>query len=230
MTPMSRPNRHPSPSDPPLRLADIREALSSTLLADASLLTAVANPNGSGRVAAVAAVLREPPSGVEVLFIRRATHHGDPWSGHMAWPGGKREPGDEDLLACAVRETREEIGLDLAACAEPIGTLRAWRHEGRAAGRLRGVFPFVFALQQAVDLTPGDEVQEAVWIPLSYFTNWSRRAPWSWAARWLPRVPPAYRYQGRLIWGLTQWMLADLLQRLDGLLDPTPVPPAGRAR
>lgn len=170
-------------------------------------------------MAAVAAILRLRGGEVELLFIRRAKRRGDPWSGHMAWPGGKREPGDASLVACAVRETREEIGLDLEFNAELIGTLRGWRHEGGAPGRLRAVFPFVFALhtagaQQAVAIQARpDEVQEAIWIPLSYFTTWRSRVPWKWAARWLPRVPPAYRYRGHLVWGLTQWMLADLLRR-----------------
>src|SRR5512147_1099599 len=78
-----------------------------------------------GRVAAVAAVLRQGTDGVELLFIRRAKRRGDPWSGHMAWPGGKREAGDAGLVACAVRETREEVGLDLQAHGELIGSLRA---------------------------------------------------------------------------------------------------------
>jgi 8-oxo-dGTP pyrophosphatase MutT (NUDIX family) len=194
------------------RLADVRSALRDTLPRHAY--------DGDGRVAAVAAVLRERDGRAELLFIRRATRRGDPWSGHMAWPGGKREPGDGDLLACAVRETREEIGLDLAGAADVIGTLRGWRNDGRSPGRLQGVFPYVFALRPSATaasapfLLDPAEVQEAVWVPLSYFTAWRCRRPWAFLARWLPAVPPAYRYEGRLIWGLTQWMLADLIERV----------------
>jgi 8-oxo-dGTP pyrophosphatase MutT (NUDIX family) len=200
---------------PSLCLADVRAALRDTLPSTGN--------HCDGRAAAVAAVLRECDGQVELLFIRRASRRGDPWSGHMAWPGGKREPCDTSLLACAIRETREEIGLDLAATADLIGTVRAWRHKGsgpRPRG-LQGVFPYVFALRP--DVAPGvgaatpptrDEVQEVVWIPLAYFSAWRSRRPWAWLARWLPLVPPAYRYEGRLVWGLTQWMLADLLTRL----------------
>lgn len=174
-------------------------------------------------MAAVAAILRERAGELELLFIRRAKRRGDPWSGHMAWPGGKREAGDSTLLACAVRETREEIGLDLERDAEWVGTVRGWRHEGAAPRRLHAIFPFVFVLpgdgsdggRPPMLRRQGDEVQEIVWIPLSYFTTWRSRAPWKWVARWLPRVPPAFRYEGRLVWGLTQWMLTDLLGRLD---------------
>lgn len=49
----------------------------------------------------------------EVLFIKRATRKGDRWTGHIALPGGKRDPEDEDDLSTAIRETSEEIGLDM---------------------------------------------------------------------------------------------------------------------
>lgn len=62
--------------------------------------------------AAVAMILREVPDDLEILFIERATDARDPWSGHLAFPGGKVEPGEQARQA-AERETQEEIGLDL---------------------------------------------------------------------------------------------------------------------
>lgn len=62
--------------------------------------------------AAVAMILREVPDDLEILFIERATDVRDPWSGHLAFPGGKVEPGEQARQA-AERETQEEIGLDL---------------------------------------------------------------------------------------------------------------------
>ena len=66
---------------------------------------------------AVALVLAPGSMGLEALFIRRAERADDPWSGHIALPGGRREPGDADRLATAVRETREEVGVTLPASA-----------------------------------------------------------------------------------------------------------------
>src|SRR3989442_10873051 len=60
--------------------------------------------------------------GLEALFIRRAQRADDPWSGQVALPGGRRDAGDADLFATAVRETREETGIDLAG-AERLGRL-----------------------------------------------------------------------------------------------------------
>jgi len=191
--------RHPT-------LDEIRAALRGKLDA--------AEEGPEGPAAAVAAVLREGAGGVELLFIRRAKRRGDPWSGHMAWPGGRREPSDETMVACAVRETREELGLDLDRDAELIGSLRPLRFSSSRFTRLRAVFAYVFALNGAPVLRPGDEVQEAVWIPLAYFGAWSSRRPWVWLAKWLPPVPPAFRFEGRVIWGLTQSMLGDLLARI----------------
>jgi 8-oxo-dGTP pyrophosphatase MutT (NUDIX family) len=82
--------------------------------------------------AAVAVVLRDADDGPEVLLIERARHPEDPWSGHMAFPGGRVDPADSDTRAAAERETLEEVGLPLAG-AELLGRLDDL--EGRNAGR-----------------------------------------------------------------------------------------------
>ena len=65
----------------------------------------------TGLIRELAAILREGPESAEVLFIRRSEQPGDPWSGHMAFPGGRQAPTDRELLDTARRETLEEIGL-----------------------------------------------------------------------------------------------------------------------
>src|ERR1700680_3050243 len=73
--------------------------------------------------AAVALVLRQGARGLEILLIKRAEHMDDPWSGHVALPGGREEPADASLQETAVRETLEETGIDLARDGEVLGAL-----------------------------------------------------------------------------------------------------------
>src|SRR6186713_2279177 len=77
------------------------------------------------RRAAVALVLAPSSAGeatLSLLLVRRSEREGDPWSGHMALPGGHAHPEDADLLHTARRETLEEVGVDLAG-AELLGQL-----------------------------------------------------------------------------------------------------------
>ena len=115
--------------------------------------------------AAVALVLRESASGPEALFIERAKHPGDPWSGHMAFPGGRVDAGDENARAAAERETREEVGVDLAP-AELLGRLDDL--EGRHAGRRSGlvISAFVYHHPAPGPLRPNHEVETALWVSL----------------------------------------------------------------
>src|SRR5262245_47368322 len=126
--------------------------------------------------AAVAVILREGQAGLEVLFIRRAEHPRDPWSGQMAFPGGRAEPLDRDLRATAVRETLEEIGLDLDEDGEYLGTL----DEVRAMARMRpmdlSITPFVFITRREADLTPSHEVTSIHWLPLDSLQSPEARA------------------------------------------------------
>jgi 8-oxo-dGTP pyrophosphatase MutT (NUDIX family) len=166
----------------------------------------------SGRRAAVAAVLREGEAGLELLFIHRAEHPRDPWSGQMAWPGGRVDDGDDGPLAAALRETREELALDLERDAELLGALSEVRtHLRRGSGPL-SVVPFVFELKGEPVLVPNPEVQEALWVPLPFLLERGNRGRMIWTGRGVPLVMPCYRFEGRVIWGLTLHMLDELLE------------------
>ncbi|HWX23738.1 MAG TPA: CoA pyrophosphatase, partial [Vicinamibacteria bacterium] len=155
--------------------------------------------------AAVALVLRGGTEGVEVLFIRRAEHPKDPWSGQIAFPGGRSEPGDPDLLATAIRETREETGLDLDA-AELLGEL----DEIRAIGRLRpvdmSIRPFVFHLEGRTETHPSGEVRSVHWLGLDALLRPEAKGTFTYLQQDETLHFPCVKQGEILIWGLTYRM------------------------
>ncbi|MEL6190105.1 MAG: CoA pyrophosphatase [Myxococcota bacterium] len=173
------------------------------------------------RTAAVAAVLRDEPSGraPELLFIRRAEHPGDPWSGHMAFPGGRVDPGDASPFAAALRETREEISLDLVSEARHLGDLSPVPAVAKGKPVSMVIHPFVFAVQGGgPPLTPDpSEVAEALWIPLELFFDPSARETLDYEYEGARLQLPCYRWQGRTVWGLTLKMIDELTAALRAL-------------
>lgn len=165
--------------------------------------------------AAVALVLRDADHGGEFVAIHRAHRAGDPWSGHVALPGGRHQPSDPDLVATAVRETDEEIGIDLAQVAEVVTELDELRAIGR--GRLLDLVirPVVFVLRAPVVLRPNpEEVQHALWIPLAALRqpgNHRMHTPLG-----AQSAHPAFEFQGYTIWGLTHRILTQFLALLSG--------------
>jgi len=166
----------------------------------------------AGPQAAVAVVLREAAGGLEVLLIRRAEHPRDPWSGHVSLPGGRREPSDAGLLATAVRETLEEVGLDLAAAA-PLGALETMRPRLAIFRRLT-IAPFVFALPGAFEPRLSSEVVRTFWLPLGPVRRGELDGGIVWRAAGVPLHLPAWKFDGETVWGLTHRILKDLLERL----------------
>lgn len=164
--------------------------------------------------AAVAMVLRGGTRGIEVLLIRRAEHPLDPWSGQMAFPGGRAEPGDADLKATAMRETAEETGLDLARRGELLGAL----DEVRAMARLRPmnlvISPYVFRLVQPAEAAASAEASSVHWIPLAGLAAPEARATHQYVHQGQALIFPALRHEGLVIWGLTYRMLTDFIERV----------------
>ena len=165
--------------------------------------------------AAVAVLLREGAAGPELFFIRRAEHPQDPWSGHMAFPGGRQDSGDATLLETAVRETREEVGLDLSIEAEHIGQLDDLQAIARGKPQETVIRPFVFEVQRESPLQVDDrEVAEALWTPLLplYRGEVDTVRPYQWHGRNIDF--PAYDVGGRVVWGLTYQMLRSFFRIL----------------
>jgi len=166
--------------------------------------------------AAVAIVLREGDSGPEFIVIHRAHRRGDPWSGHMALPGGRAQRGDPDLFATAVRETREEVGVDLDRCGRLLGHLDDLRAIGRGRPLDLVIRPFVSAVHGPVTLTPNTrEVQSAFWVPLASLRRHEARGTYRHTMHGQQIEHPAFVYDGHTIWGLTHRILTGFLEVLD---------------
>jgi 8-oxo-dGTP pyrophosphatase MutT (NUDIX family) len=166
--------------------------------------------------ASVAAVLREGPKGAEVLLIQRAEHPDDPWSGHMAFPGGRRDPGDESLLAAAMRETLEEVGLDLSR-AEYLGHIDDLQAVARGRVLDLVIRPQVFVWPgDPPPLTPNYEVATTVWAPISPMIAGEIDTVRPWREGTQTYRMPAYDVEGRIVWGLTYRMLRTLFAVVEG--------------
>lgn len=151
----------------------------------------------------------------ETLFIRRATREGDPWSGDMAFPGGREHPEDPSLQATAERETREEVGLDLSG-AELVGALDVLLSPFRDPSGHFGVAPYVYRIDAFPPLTPNHEVASTHLLSLERLRRGEGRGEFTLTGYGPPREMPCVRIDGVFIWGMTLRMLDTLLARLDG--------------
>ncbi len=189
----------------------VMDALASALRARIRL----EEPEEDGlRWAAVALVLRgESASDAALLFIRRAERVGDPWSGHIAFPGGRRDVTDLTLEATARRESREEVALDLDADARMIGVLDDLRPRSAVLPSI-AVRPYVFVLSRAVEVVPNAEVHSTFWMPVSELRDPARVAQHAVERGGVCVRFPAYRWGDDLVWGMTERIVTQFLSVL----------------
>lgn len=170
-------------------------------------------PFERGMIAAAVAVILhdgDDGGGLEALFIHRAVRVGDTWSGQIAFPGGRREPADPDLLTTAIRETREEIGVDLSG-AERLGTLDDL-HPRTPVLPPVVVRPFVFALTTQPTIVISPEVQAAFWVPFRALLAPGVLGTITVDHPGIPqRVLPAYNLGNHTIWGMSERILTPLI-------------------
>ncbi len=158
---------------------------------------------------AVLVLLRPMGGGLEVLLGRRVRRAGDPWSGHISFPGGHRHAEDPSLLETALRETREEMTLDLGGRADVLGHL-APRAPGNVPEML--VVPFVALATADLDPRPGPEMEEAFWAPLADLP--ASLGTSVVMTRIGELKVSAFLWKDRVIWGLTFRILEELLRLL----------------
>ena len=166
-------------------------------------LQGLLNPVGDEEAgAAVAVLLKRAGGGLQVLLVKRATSPIDPWSGDMAFPGGRRRLEDRGLKETVIRETMEETGIDLRRC-RFLGTL------GVVASTVApelGVLPFVVLCGETPVVTLSEELSSYFWVPFEQLKQ-------SRGMAWVDRGEvPAYLVGGEVVWGLTYRMLENLLQ------------------
>jgi 8-oxo-dGTP pyrophosphatase MutT (NUDIX family) len=162
----------------------------------------------------VALVLRAGGVGLDLLLIQRTEHPADPWSGHVAFPGGRADPDDVNLVATAIRETREEVGIDLGG-AEHIGALDELQAVGRMRAMELSIAPHVFAITPGeAPLSLSDEVASAHWLPLSVLADPAVQSAYLHEHEGLRYTFPCIRAGGLVIWGLTHQMLTGFLALL----------------
>ena len=180
-----------------------------------SVVEAPAEPLPSKR-AAVAISLRSGVSGPEILMIQRAVREGDPWSGHMGFPGGRRDTSDVTDVACAKRETREEISFDLDTHGELVCQLSDVNTGWRADRPEMLVAPFIFKVNSTPSFELNHEVDDTLWIPLNFLLDDANRGRHQWDWRGEVLESDAFTYDGRLIWGLSLMMIDELLEIIGG--------------
>jgi 8-oxo-dGTP pyrophosphatase MutT (NUDIX family) len=193
------------------RARDKLEAVERALRAHRPLRVSL---DGEPSRAAVAILLEPQRDDLHLLFIHRAEHEHDPWSGHMGFPGGRKDPEDPDVLNTVLREVHEEIGIDLKRAARLIGPIDELQGVARGRHLPLVISPFVFALEEAVQPRPNHEVQSILWVPLSFLAEPNNESIVEHFIDGQPMRLPAYIYRDRTIWGLTFRMIRTFLEVL----------------
>jgi 8-oxo-dGTP pyrophosphatase MutT (NUDIX family) len=148
----------------------------------------------------------------ELLLIKRAEFEGDPWSGHIACPGGRMEPGDHDLAGTAIRETWEETAIDVARDGEILGALDDLvpRTPSLPAMLIR---PFVAIVRSDTEIILSPEVADASWVPVTRLHDPENWTVGSVQVRGINRRERTFRVGDYVVWGLTERALRDVMER-----------------
>lgn len=155
-----------------------------------------------GKWAAVAVIIRLC-RGIEVLIGKRRDNPADPWSGDAAFPGGRFEPYDKDLVDTAIREAYEETGIDLRAHGKLVTVLDI-EHPGNRPEL--NVLPIVFLINCNIGIPKphSDEFEKLAWVSLDKVVAMQRRVLFK------DRLVDAFVVDGMVIWGMTRRILLNI--------------------
>lgn len=148
---------------------------------------------------------------LSALFIKRSAYEKDPWSGHMAFPGGGVDATDATPLDAAMREVEEEVGLVLNA-SDLVGAVPEIRASARGQMMNLQVYPFVFLKAGEVSLRLNEEVASTVWVPMDLILDESRHGRFINHYKDKSVEMSCIEYQGYRIWGMTYRMIQNLIQ------------------
>jgi len=163
-------------------------------------------PSGRPNRASVAVALKDAEK-PRLLLIKRADRADDPWSGQIALPGGRAQEGDLTLRDTAIRETLEEVGIDLKKDASFVGYATPFMtHTGSME-----VFPAVFLLKKDVDVRPNEEVSSFRWIELEKLMSKESKSTLRVNEGERSIETPAILVDGYSVWGLTHRIITFLL-------------------
>jgi len=161
--------------------------------------------------ASVMMILKESGQGYSLLFIKRPESDRDPFSGHMAFPGGRMESADNSKLETAIRETYEEVGIDINSSGRILGSLDDVNPNNPRA-RNYIVTPYLSVLNEEVTIKPdSNEVERTLWVPMHHLVD-DRNLEVRIRERDGTEVKDyAYQYEQYLIWGMTGRILHQFL-------------------
>lgn len=176
-----------------------------------------ASPRADAAREAAVALLIRPRDELELLLIKRAVHERDPWSGHIALPGGRRDATDTDLLHTALRETAEEVGIEIERHKGFVGALDEVAPRTPHLPPLV-IAPFVFGVEANahVRIDPA-EVEAAIWVPVAALRNEAAASEILIEMEGGARAFPSLQYGEYVIWGLTHRILTQFLEITVGL-------------
>jgi 8-oxo-dGTP pyrophosphatase MutT (NUDIX family) len=166
------------------------------------------------RQAAVTLLLRDGAGAAELLIIKRAEHPSDPWSGHLALPGGRADATDEHLIATAARETFEEVGVRLSLSESFIGRLETYAPRNPQLPQIE-ITPLIALAPPEINLQMSQEVADAFWMPVRELKEVGLADEFPWQFGELIVKRPAYPSPRGPIWGITERILTTFFSLID---------------